>query len=85
MVKNPSKETFEKKLERLEEISNLLEDENIGIEESIKLYEEGVKLSKICLKTLNEAELKISELKKELNSLTNGNVKELKNNPDGEF
>ncbi len=60
--------TFENSLSRLQEISNLLESDEIGIEESVKLYEEGIKLSKECYTVLNKAELKISELKKDLES-----------------
>ncbi|MCX8009843.1 MAG: exodeoxyribonuclease VII small subunit [Ignavibacteria bacterium] len=61
-----SKSTFEKDLQRLEFISQSLESENITLEESIKLYEEGVVLSKKLLKILDEAELKINQLKAEL-------------------
>jgi len=61
------KETsFEDSLQRLQEISNFLESGEAGLEESIKLYEEGIKLAKNCYSTLNEAELKITELKKQL-------------------
>lgn len=63
-----SKEKFEDLLSRLQEISEMLESEDVGLDESIKLYEEGIKLSKICFKKLEEAELKISELKKEIQS-----------------
>ena len=58
-------ETFEDNLNRLQEISELLESDELGLEESIKLYEEGIKLSKICYSKLETAELKISELKKQ--------------------
>lgn len=59
------KNNFENLLGRLQEISELLEREDVGLDDSIKLYEEGIKLSKLCYKKLNEAELKISELKKD--------------------
>ncbi len=59
------KETFEDMLKRLEQISHLLESENIGLDESLKLYEEGIILSKKCYAKLEEAELKITELKKQ--------------------
>jgi len=59
------KNNFEDLLKRLQEISDQLEREDVGLDDSIKLYEEGIKLSKLCYKKLNEAELKISELKKE--------------------
>ena len=70
MAKKKSKSTFEQDLIRLEEISRILEEDNVELEESILLFEEGVKLSKSCLKTLKEAELKITELKSELGKLT---------------
>ncbi|MGA7836853.1 MAG: exodeoxyribonuclease VII small subunit [Ignavibacteriaceae bacterium] len=70
MAKKSSKETFEDKLHRLEEISNLLDSEEIGIEKSITLYEEGIKLSKDCTSTLKNAELKITELKSKLTEIT---------------
>lgn len=60
------KRSFEDSLLRLKEISDLLEDEETGLDESIKLYEEGVKLAKKCYSTLAEAELKINELKADL-------------------
>jgi exodeoxyribonuclease VII small subunit len=57
---------FEDSINRLQEISDLLEKEGIELEESIKLYEEGIELVKICNKTLKDAELKVTELKKQL-------------------
>jgi len=54
--------TFEKAMERLQEIVSRLEDGNVPLEESIKLYEEGMKLGKLCKKMLDEAELKIKRL-----------------------
>ncbi len=58
--------TFEESIARLEEISELLENQEISIDESIKLYEEGVLLAKNCYRQLKNAELKITELKKQL-------------------
>jgi exodeoxyribonuclease VII small subunit len=66
MPKTRTKNSFENDLARLEEISRKLEDDNIDIEEAISLFEEGVKLSKTCIKTLKEADLKITELKADL-------------------
>lgn len=63
MAKKKETESFEKSLKRLEEISELLENDEIGLDESIKLYEEGILLSKICYSKLKDAELKITELK----------------------
>jgi exodeoxyribonuclease VII small subunit len=54
--------TFEEALKRLEEIVEELEDESISLEKSIKLYEEGIELSKLCTQTLEEAELRIQKV-----------------------
>jgi len=60
------KETsFESSLQRLQEISDILERGEISLEESIKLYEEGIILAKNCYSTLKEAELKVTEIKKQ--------------------
>lgn len=68
--------SFEESLKRLQEISELLDSDNIGLEESIKLYEEGIELSKECYDKLNQAELKISELKNKLETGITGNIDE---------
>ena len=70
MTKKKAKSNFEQDLSRLEEISRILEEDNVELEKAISLFEEGVKLSKSCLKTLKEAELKITELKTELGKIT---------------
>ena len=57
---------FEESLNRLQEISKSLEGGDIGLEDSIKLYEEGINLAKLCYTTLKDAELKVTELKKQL-------------------
>lgn len=54
---------FEKSMKRLEEIVESLEVGNIPLEESVKLYEEGMKLSKECQDKLSKAERKIYILK----------------------
>jgi len=56
------KMSFEKAMERLESIVSRLEDGNVPLDESIKLYEEGMKLGKICRKMLDEAQAKIKKL-----------------------
>lgn len=70
--------TFEDSLKRLQEISEILERGEVSLEESIKLYEEGINLAKFCYTTLKEAELKVTELKKQFeadlkNNFQNGN------------
>lgn len=66
MSKKSIYNTFDAKLKRLEEISVQLENEETTLEESLQLFEEGVQLSKECQETLNQAELKITELKNNL-------------------
>ncbi|WP_022671001.1 exodeoxyribonuclease VII small subunit [Hippea alviniae] len=52
-------ENFEEALKRLEEIAKRLENEEIMLDEAIKLYEEGMKLVDFCSKKLQEAENRI--------------------------
>lgn|GEM_PF-447147 len=62
-VKKAHKEpSFEVALERLEEIAGQLESGDLTLEQSIKLAEEGFKLSQLCEKELREAEGKIEKL-----------------------
>lgn len=56
---------FEEALKRLEEIVDELEDDSISLKRSIKLYEEGIELSKFCTSTLEEAELRIKKVAKQ--------------------
>lgn len=56
------KPSFEEALTRLEKIVEELEDDSISLEKSIELYEEGIKLSKLCTKTLEDAELRIQKV-----------------------
>ncbi len=51
--------SFEQALKRLEEIVEILEAGNISLEESIKIYQEGIDLSKLCQEMLEEAEGKV--------------------------
>jgi exodeoxyribonuclease VII small subunit len=53
---------FEKKLKRLEEIVEKMEEGEISLDDSLKLFEEGVKLSRDCSKELTEAEKKVKVL-----------------------
>ncbi|HEX7675577.1 MAG TPA: exodeoxyribonuclease VII small subunit [Bdellovibrio sp.] len=53
---------FEKKLGRLEEIVQKMEKGDLALEDSLKLFEEGVKLSRECHARLNEAETKVKLL-----------------------
>lgn len=54
--------TFEESLKALEAIAKKLEDGECSLDESIKLYEEAMVLSKNCTELLSEAKLKIIEI-----------------------
>ncbi len=56
---------FEESLARLETIVERLEKGDLPLEESLKIFEEGVRLSKGCLKMLEEAERKVEILLKD--------------------
>ncbi|HEQ71780.1 MAG TPA: exodeoxyribonuclease VII small subunit [Spirochaetia bacterium] len=53
---------FEEKLERLEEIGDLLKEGTIPLEESITLFEEGIKIAKGLEKELSKIERKVEIL-----------------------
>lgn len=55
--------TFEQAMQQLETLVKQLESGELALEESMKLYEEGVRLTAVCSKKLTEATLKIEELK----------------------
>ena len=57
-----AEKSFEKSLEELAQIVEKLESGDVSLEESLSLFEKGVKLSKSCQKILDEAEKKVSVL-----------------------
>ncbi|MBQ9532069.1 MAG: exodeoxyribonuclease VII small subunit [Eubacterium sp.] len=57
--------TYEQAIKRLDEIVFLLEKNEIELDESLSLFEEGTKLTAFCTKKLNEAKQKISEIEKD--------------------
>lgn len=68
MGKNTTKSTtmerisFEEALKKLESIVSKLEEGSVTLEESVSLYEEGIKLSKHCSDILESAELRIEKV-----------------------
>ncbi len=60
---------YESAIERLEEITDLLEAGETSLDESIKLYTEGIEIARFCGKKLTEAEAKIKIIR-EKNGLT---------------
>ena len=55
---------FEKAMSRLENIVDELERGDLDIDKSLEIFEEGIKMSRVCSKKLNEAEAKIEKLTK---------------------
>ena len=69
---NEESSSFESAIERLEEIVEQLEAGDLPLDDSLKLFEEGVKLSRFCNTKLEEVERKIEILTKERD--TEGNI-----------
>ena len=59
--------TFEQAMERLEEISAILSENQVSIDQSLELYAEGTKLIKFCNDKLKTVSLKIEEIDSEFN------------------
>ena len=60
---------YEESLEKLNNIKDKLDSSEITLDESLELYEESVKYTKICLDTLKSADGKIVAIKKEIDKL----------------
>ncbi|HTK83360.1 MAG TPA: exodeoxyribonuclease VII small subunit [Bacteroidota bacterium] len=56
---------FEQSLKRLEEIVESLERGNVPLNDVMKMYEEGVQISKFCLGQLSQAEIVLKRLSKD--------------------
>lgn len=54
--------TFEESMGRLEQIVRAMEQGNVPLEESLKLFREGTDLVRSCSKLLDEAELQIKKV-----------------------
>jgi exodeoxyribonuclease VII small subunit len=55
--------SFEDELHELEAVVNRLEEGGLSLDESIDLYEKGVKLAAACQEKLDKAQLRISQLR----------------------
>ena len=60
---------FETALEKLNSIKDKLDNPEITLDESLKLYSESVEYTKVCLEKLKETEGKILVIKSELDKL----------------
>ena len=54
--------TFEVAMKRLESIVEMLGEGNLALDDSLKIFEEGMGLCKFCNKELDEAEFKVEKL-----------------------
>ena len=63
--KNQSDFNFERALENLEEIVSSMEKGDLTLEDSLKAFETGIKLTRECQAALKEAEQKVRTLSKE--------------------
>ncbi|MDH3630849.1 MAG: exodeoxyribonuclease VII small subunit [Gammaproteobacteria bacterium] len=53
---------FEKSLQHLEKIVSNMESGELGLEESLEQFEQGIKLAKTCQDTLANAEIRVEQL-----------------------
>ena len=65
--------TYEEAIKRLEEIVSLLENNEIALEDSIALFQEGITLSKYCDEKLKNIQEKVAQIYED------GELKEFKN------
>ena len=63
------KKSFEESLAKLEQITKKLEEGDLPLEDSLKYFDEGVKLAELCNSKLNEAQKKIEILLKKNDGL----------------
>jgi exodeoxyribonuclease VII small subunit len=79
----PKKPDFERSLARLEEVVGKLESPQLSLDEAMKLFEEGVGLSRECQKQLEEAEGRVEILLKKADGKLAAEAFELEgeNNP----
>jgi len=64
--KKDTKGSFEASLKRLEQIVEELESGEVTLDKALEMYEEGVELSKFCIEKLNQAEVKLKKLSKDV-------------------
>ena len=68
MAKKSNKPDFEQSLETLEKIVEEMESGDMSLEDSLKAFEDGIKLTSSCQKSLKEAEHKVEILMKKSGS-----------------
>ncbi|MBN2012177.1 exodeoxyribonuclease VII small subunit [candidate division KSB1 bacterium] len=58
------KQKFEAAMQRLEEIVEEMEQGELSLEESLKIFDEGMELSRFCYDKLNQAEQQLKRIVK---------------------
>ena len=59
---NQQNKTFEESMSRLEQIVRAMEQGNVPLEESLKMFQEGTELVRSCGKLLDDAQLQIQKV-----------------------
>ncbi len=59
---NDKNKSFEENLHRLEQIVRAMEQGEVALEESLKLFQEGTELVSVCEKMLENAELQVKKV-----------------------
>ena len=65
MASKKKGDDFEKSLEQLEQLVSKMESGELSLEESLKTFEEGVKLTRLCQEKLADAEQRVQTLVEE--------------------
>lgn len=63
MSNNEQQLSFEEAFKRLEELVRTLEEGKLSLDDTRRLYEEGMDLARLCNRMLNATELRITELR----------------------
>jgi exodeoxyribonuclease VII small subunit len=63
--------TLEESMQRLNDIVEKLESGEVSLDDAVSLYEEGMVISKQCMEKLSQAELRLKQIRKDMN----GNLK----------
>lgn len=63
-AKKPTTPDFETAMKELEQIVESMENDQLPLDESLKQFERGVELSRICQNSLKQAEQKVEQLVK---------------------
>ncbi|MEO8168098.1 MAG: exodeoxyribonuclease VII small subunit [bacterium] len=64
--KKETKQTFEQSIRRLEQIVEDLEQGDTPLDDALKMYEEGIALSKACVEKLTQSEFRLKKLSKDI-------------------